>query len=188
MTRNLGTQALLSPYPPSFDGNPWSYGFALFSLTLICAMCAAMLLHFLFEFRARLAARAKAGEDDHLPFICASPLTIHRAIVMGFLMTILIGAFPDVLILYSWGEAGPEVIDALFLIDRICDGMTSIPLLFSFLLSAWSAQVIPQQLITTRDIGIRAPQLRTVVGQFKIVGMVSIIATGVTIAKAAAAT
>lgn len=184
MMDDLETTALLSPYPPSFDGNPWSYGFALFSLTLICALAFAMLLHFLFESRARSAAWRISAVPTPRPFKLASPLMIHRAIITGFLLTILLGAFPDVLILFAWGEATNGTIDALFLADRICDGMTAFPLLASAALSAWGAQVVPQQLVTTHDIAIRAPQLRTVIGQVKIVGMVMVIAAGVTFAKA----
>ena len=33
---------LAHTFPPSFEGSPWSYGFALFSLTLICALSFAM--------------------------------------------------------------------------------------------------------------------------------------------------
>lgn len=184
MMETLERSALLSPYPPSFDGNPWSYGFALFSLTLICALSFAMLLHFVFEARARTAAWRISAVPTPKPLKLASPLMIHRAIITGFLLTILLGAFPDVLILFAWGEAQTDTIDALFLADRICDGMTSFPLLASAALSAWGAQVVPQQLVTTHDIALRAPQLRTIVGQLKIVGMVMFIAAGVTFAKA----
>lgn len=186
MTDSLEKSALLSPYPPSFDGNPWSYGFALFSLTLICALSLAMLLHFIFESRARAAAWRMSAVPTPRPVPFASPLAIHRMIITGFLLTILLGAFPDVLLLYAWGEADTSTIDALFLADRICDGMTSFPLLWSAALTAWGAQVVPQQLISSADIQIRAPQWRTIAGQLKIVGMVLIIAAGVTIAKAKA--
>lgn len=64
--------------------------------------------------------------------------------------------------------------------------MTSFPLLWSAALTAWGSQVVPQQLISSADIQIRAPQWRTIAGQLKIVGMVLIIAAGVTIAKAKA--
>lgn len=184
MTDALNKAILESPYPPSFEGNPWSYAAALFSLTLICALAIAMLLHIVFEGRARRAGWAISAVPRPKALKFASPLMIHRAIITGLLLTILCGAFPDVLIMYSWGEAGRATMDTLFLADRLGDAMTSPPLLFSAALSAWGAQTIPQKLITPADVVLRPPQLRTVIGQLKIVGMVLIIAAGVTFAKA----
>ena len=114
-------------FPPSFEGNPFSYAFALFSLTLICALAIAMLLQFLFEARARKAAQKIASNRicERVPF--ASPLSIHRWIMTGFLVTILLGGLPDVLVLFMWGEASDETMERLFLIDRICDGLTVAP-------------------------------------------------------------
>lgn len=177
--------ALQSAYPPSFDGNPWSYGFALFSLTLICAFAIAMLMHFVFETRARRAAYKAFGQIEpqyRVPW--ASPLTIHRMIVTGFLLTVLVGAFPDVLLLFAWGEASNRTMDTLFLIDRIGDGLTFAPFTAAVALSAWGSQVVPQQLIRDTPATVRKPTWRTVKDQAKITAMVLIIAIGVTIAKA----
>jgi hypothetical protein len=45
----------LSRFPPSFDGNPWSYGYALFGLTLVSAASATVLVSYLLEARERRA-------------------------------------------------------------------------------------------------------------------------------------
>lgn len=176
--------AAISAYPPSFDGNPVSYGFALFSLTLICAFSVAMLLQYMFETRARRAAYKAFGQPQQPPLSWSNPLTIHRCIVICFLSTILLGAFPDVLVLFAWGEASTRTMDVLFLLDRIGDGLTFIPFTAAVALSAWGRQVVPQQLIRDTHVAVRAPSWRTVKDQAKIVAMVSIIAIGVTIAKA----
>lgn len=173
-----------SAYPPSFEGNPWSYGFALFSLTLICALAIAMLMHIVFEVRAKRAAFAMLNQEPPPPEPWASPLTIHRTIVTCFLLTILCGAFPDVLILFSWGEAAPATMDALFFADRIGDGLTGLPFTCAAILSAWGSQVVPQQLIRNTPIPVRPPTWRTFKDQFKIAAMVLLIALGVTLAKA----
>lgn len=180
----ISDTALQAAYPPSFDGNPWSYGFALFSLTLICAFAVAMLLHFMFESRARKAAYKVFGQLPERPLPWASPLVIHRMIVTGFLLTVLFGAFPDVLVLFAWGEGSRATMDALFLIDRIGDGLTFAPFTAAVALSAWGSQVVPQQLIRDTPVTVRAPTWRTIKDQAKITGMVLIIAAGVTIAKA----
>lgn len=184
MIEQFERSALLSPYPPSFDGNPWSYGFALFSLTLICALATALLLQFVFEARARRAGwkiSAVKGQGPH-PF--ATPLTVHRLIITGFLLTILCGALPDVIVLFAWGEATNPTMDTLFLIDRIGDGMTFAPFSFACALSAWGLQVLPQQLITSTSVQLRRPTWQTLKGQAKIIGMVLVVAAGVTFAKA----
>lgn len=175
-----------SAYPPSFEGNPWSYGFALFSLTLICALSLAMLMHMLFEVRAKRAAFEMLGQHPPPPEPWASPLTIHRTIVACFLLTILCGAFPDVLILFAWGEGAPSTMDALFFFDRMGDGMTGVPFICAAALTAWGYQVVPQQLIRNTPIPIRAPTWRTFKDQGKIALMVLLIACGVTVAKAGA--
>jgi len=180
----MSAMVATSAYPPSFAGNPWSYGFALFSLTLICAFAIAMLMHFVFETRARRAALKAFHQFPQPPLSWASPLTIHRSIVICFLCTILLGAFPDVLVLFAWGEASNRTMDALFLLDRIGDGLTFAPFTAAVAFSAWGAQVVPQQLIRDTPVTVRPPTWRTIKDQVKIVAMVLIIATGVTIAKA----
>ena len=175
-----------SSYPPSFDGNPWSYGFALFSLTLICAFAAAMLLQFMFDSRARRAAIKAFNQEPLPPLPLANPLTIHQIIVSCYLTTILVGALPDVLVLFAWGEARNRTMDILFLIDRLCDGMTFLPFTAAVALSAWGRQVVPQQLIRDTHIRVQPPSWRTIKDHAKVVGMVLVIAAGVTIAKAKA--
>lgn len=180
----MASMVAASAYPPSFAGNPWSYGFALFSLTLICAFAIAQLLHFVFEARARRAALKVFDQTPEPPIPFASPLAIHKMIVSCYLFTILFGAFPDVLVLFAWGEAEPATMDALFLIDRVGDGLTFLPFSIAAGLSAWGSQVVPQQLIRDSHVRVRAPTWRTIRNQAKIVIMVLIIASGVTIAKA----
>lgn len=174
----------MNRYPPSFDDNPLTYGFAIFSLTLICAFSIAMLMHFVFEARAKRAALKMFHQPSQPPLPWASPLTIHRSIVICFLCTILLGAFPDVLVLFAWGEASDRTMTTLFLMDRIGDVLNFAPFTAAVALSAWGSQVVPQQLIRDTPVTVLPPTWRTVKDQAKIVAMVLIIAIGVTIAKA----
>ena len=119
-----------------------------------------------------------------MPF--ASPLTVHRLIITGFLVTILLGALPDVLVLYSWGEASRETMERLFMIDRIGDGLTVAPFVTAVVLSAWGLQVLPQQLVRETRVLLQRPRWETVKGPAKIAAMVLIISIGVTVAKAGA--
>ncbi len=176
----------LSDFPPSFDGNPWSYGFALFSLTLICSLATAMLLQFVFEWRAGREVQKIAANRVSEPLHWASPLTVHRLIIAGFLLTILLGALPDVLVLYSWGEASRGTMETLFMIDRIGDGLTVAPFVTAAILSAWGLQVLPQQLVRETRVLLQPPRWETVKPSLKIAAMVLIISIGVTVAKAGA--
>lgn len=179
-------EVLAYPFPPSFEGNPLSYGFALFSLTLICALSIGMLLQFWFEARARKAAQKIAINlvCEKVPF--ASPLSIHRWIIAGFLVTILFGALPDVLVLFAWGEATNETMECLFLADRIGDGLTVAPFTCAAVLSAWGLQVVPQQLVRETRVLLQRPRWETVKAQTKIAATVLVLAIGVTVAKASA--
>lgn len=175
-----------SRFPPSFDGNPWSYGFALFGLTLISALCVAQLMLFWFESRAREAAAASPAVHTFPPVAAATwtPLSIHRWIMTGVLTTILFGALPDVLILFFWGEASVTTMDNLFLADRLLDGLTIFPFLTASLLSAWASQVIPQQLFGAATIALQRPRWWMIRERLKVVLFVLAIAVGVTIGKA----
>lgn len=173
-------------FPPSFDDNPWSYGFALFSLTTICAVALSMLGQFLFERRARIAAEKVALNLPHIPQPFATPLGIHRTIISCFLATILLGALPDTLVLFFWGEASTQTMEWLFLIDRAGDGLTIVPFLSAAMLSAWGIQAIPQALIREARVQLRRPGWDTVKDKLKIAAVVLAISIGVTIAKAGA--
>lgn len=176
----------LAEFPPSFHGSPWSYAFALFSLTLICALALAMLLQFVFDWHARRMAQKIAANLICEPVPWASPLTVHRLIITGFLLTILCGALPDVLVLYAWGEATASTMNTLFLIDRIGDGLTVAPFTCAAVLSAWGLQVLPQQLVRETRVMLQRPRWETVKSQVKIAATVFVIAIGVTLAKAGA--
>lgn len=173
-------------FPPSFEGSPFSYGFALFSLTLVCSLSFAMLLQFVFEWHARREVQKIAANRVCLPLPFASPLSIHRMIISGFLLTVLLGALPDVLVLLAWGEARAETMEWLFFMDRIGDGLTVAPFTGAAVLSAWGLQVLPQQLVRETRVQLQRPRWETVKSPAKIAAMVLVIATGVTLAKAGA--
>lgn len=171
-------------FPPSFEGSPYSYGFALFSLTLICALSMAMLMQFVFDWHRKKEFQSIARNLISRPVPFASPLSIHRWIITGFLVTILLGALPDVLVLFMWGEAEDETMERLFILDRICDGLTVAPFTLAAVLSAWGLQVLPQQLVRETRVLLQRPRWETVKAQVKIASTVLVLAIGVTLAKA----
>lgn len=176
----------MDPYrfPPSFDNSPLSYGFAVFSLTLVSALSLAQLLSYWFEGRARREAQKIAMNLVTEPLASFSALQVHRMIVSGFLLTILFGALPDVLVLLFWGEAADRTMEALFLIDRVLDGALLFPFLWSIAMLAYAYQAIPQTLVRNAGVGLARPTWQMVRDKLKIIGAVLVLAVGVTLAKA----
>lgn len=175
----------VSRFPPSFDGNPWTYGFALFSLTLVSAVSAAILVRYALEARQRREIDVKihnALARPRLPRI----ISVHRLIVSGLLLTILIGAFPDVLILLAWGEASDGTMEILFAIDRVGDGLVVFPFVAAAVLSTWIGQVLDHRIA----LDASAITMRMSVSQLRerarMVAIVFLIALGVTLAKSVA--
>lgn len=173
-------------FPPVFADSPLAYAFALFSLTLASALSLAMLVGFVLEVRrAReiehlVASRApQPGRPGYLTL-----LDLHRLIVSGFLLTILLGATPDVVVLLAWGEASDGAMFALFQLDRIFDGLTILPLATSLALSTIAAQSVDHRLFIEPApvrLSFKWSSLRD---KFKIGGVVLCIAIGVTLSKA----
>lgn len=173
-------------FPPVFADSPWSYGLALFSMTLCSALSLAMLLRFWFEARARKAAWKMAANPHPEPVPFATPLTVHRMIVSCFLIMVFIGVTPDALKYMLWGDVSMHTMYVLQEIDQITDGVTFIPFLLAVVLSTWGMQVIPQQLIRETKVMLKRPTWRTVAQEVKIAAVVLLIAVGVTLTKAGA--
>lgn len=176
----------LSPFPPSFDGNPWTYCFALFSLTLVSTMSLTQLLAFAFEERwVRELAKLRGDYmPPHLPVSRKSVLGAFRSIVISFLLMAFLGVTPDVFILLTWGEAGAPTIELLYLLDRICDGLVMFPFLNALWLLARTRQALPQQLAKVIEIPLGNFQWSMLRQNAKIFAVVLLIAIGVTLGKA----
>lgn len=180
--------APVSPFPPSFDGNPWTYGFALFSLTLVSAMSLAQLLTYLFEGRrVRVIRRLINSEFAPPPAPPSPPLTVLSAfqrIVISFLLMAFLAVTPDVFILLTWGEAGAPTLELLYLLDRLCDGLVMFPFLTALWLLARTRQALPQQLAKAIEIPLGPFRWATLRDKAKVIAVVLLIAIGVTVGKA----
>lgn len=173
-----------SVYPPSFDDNPLSYGFALFSLTLVSSISLAQLMAYWLEGR-RISQISRRWPTFSMPHERQwTLLSVHRSILAGLHMTILFGALPDVLVMLAWGEASTETMNRLAMIDRVFDAATLWPYLASTALSAWVAQSLPQRLVIDSPVQLAVPQWWMVKDKLRIVVLVLTIAAGVTLGKA----
>lgn len=178
-------RGVVSPFPPSFDGNPYSYAAALFATTLIVALCLAQLLAYLFEARRNRAIdRMLNNPVAQSPLPAVSVVNVHRAIVSCFLAALILRAGPDALVMYAWGEGSVETMTILFALDRYLDTLALLPVLLALAMLAWAAQAIPQQLIRNAHVALARPRWSTFAEKLKIVSLVLLIAVGVTIGKA----
>lgn len=177
--------APIPPFPPSFDGNPWTYGGALFGLTLCCAFCIAKLMHMIFESRSRRHAETliyAVPPTRPLPWL--NPLSVYHGIIASFLIAFLLVALPDVLVLMTWGEGGADLIAALFLLDRLCDLAFVFPFMLGLFLIEYGSQSIQQQLVRRVRRSMLPPKWSTLKQPAKIAMIVLTIAIVITLAKA----
>jgi hypothetical protein len=175
-----------SPFPPSFDGNPWTYGFALFSLTLVSALSLTQLLAFWSE-RRRLWTIYRLIRSEVPPAPPVPPLSVlgaHQRIIASLLLMAFLGTTPDVFILMTWGEAGAPTLEILYLLDRVCDGLVMFPFLNAMFLMLRTRQALQQQLAKAVDIPLGPFRWVHLRQNAKVFVIVLLIAIGVTIGKA----
>lgn len=172
-------------FPPSFDDSPLGYAFALFSLALITSLSLAILTGYALEHRRECEINRRIGNKAYPPrYHGLTLIGLHRLIVSGLLLTIVFGALPDVLSLLAWGEASDEVMWTLFEIDRLGDGLASLPFLFSVFVAVRAGPNV-EHLLGRNPIKVSLrPTWGMVHDKLKIVGVVLCIAAGVTFYKA----
>jgi len=177
-------------FPPSFDNNPLTYGFALFSLSLVTAVSMAIIIGWVVE--ARRSCRIDQIIRNPIPRPlrrgrkpgCISAVTLYRLIVGLLLSTVVSGALPDVAVLLAWGEASPTMMDVLFSIDRICDGALLLPFLVAIFLIARATQVTEHRLALDPVMVKLRPAKGVLREKAKMVGLLLLIAAAVTVFKA----
>lgn len=177
-----------SPFPPSFDGSPWSYAFGLFGNTLISALALTMLLAFVLESR-RLRTIHRALDNYVVqPGIARwSPLWLYRTGMVLYLVFVLMRVLPNTIWMLAWGEVSKGTIEFLLTMDVLCNGLALFPFIGATICLGWGRQVIPQKLIEERHQAVSGgPAWRIARTYVKIMVVVSIISFLVTIGKASA--
>lgn len=174
----------VSDFPPGFQENPWSYGFALFASVLISALTLSHMLGYLFEHRRERDAQRLLGAIKPKPMPFWSVLNVHRQIMFSLMLTLFLRAAPDGLVMLAWGEGSPHTMRVLFALDRYWDGLALLPFVYASGLLAWGMQTIPQRLIHEAQIQLSRPQWPVVKAKVKIVFLALTIAIGVTLVKA----
>lgn len=181
--------AVPSPFPPSFDGNPWAYGFGLFGDVVAAALALTLLLSYVFESRRHRAVVRIVASPNPSPALrpAWSPLFLYRATVMSLLSFVVMRALPDAIWMLAWGEVPERTIRFLLAADLVADGLALAPLFSAVLCWAWGRQVIPQLLVSELRAGVTGgPPWDIIWKNGRIILVVLVIAIGVTIGKASA--
>lgn len=178
-----------SPFPPSFEGSPFSYGFGLFGDVFAAAISLTMLLAYVFEARrARQISIILRNPVPLTPQMAVwSPLFLYRAGKISILAFVVLRTLPDAIWMLAWGEVSDAHIRMLLALDLVCDGVAIIPLMLSTFCWAWGRQIIPQLLIDKNNDLHPSPRKwpwDAIFRNGRIALMVMIIAIGVTIGKA----
>jgi hypothetical protein len=179
-----------SPFPPSFDGNPWAYGFGLFGDVVAAALSLCLLLTYVFEARrSRQIGRILPGSVfTGAPLPLWSPLFIFRATNICLLTFVVMRTLPDALWMLAWGEVSDGSIRFLLALDLWADGLALGPFLAATMFWAWGRQTIPQKLIAGPQAEGKPKRGKLpwdiIVRNGRIVLVVLIIAIGVTVGKA----
>ena len=185
VARQPGAALPITRFPPSFEDSAFAYGFALFGLTLIASVSAAILFNFMFDKRIRHDAVNEFG-DTAFAVDCpsGSPCQLYRFQLGALLWTMLLGTLPDILLLLAWGEAPLSVMWTLYQLDRVGDGLASIPFGMFALSYLLSGNVIEHKLALDGGVVPLRPRWVQVKEKGKIVIWASVIALGVTAYKA----
>lgn len=175
-----------SPFPPSFEGNPFSYAFGLFGDVVCAAIALTILLSFVLEGRRFRTVAKRLGHHIHYhvgpPW---TPLWLYRAGQQFFLLFVVMRTLPDAIWMLAWGEVEVQTIEAMLRFDLICDGLAVIPLFIASLAWARGRQVIQQKLVEGLHVTVSGgPPWDMLLKNARIIGVVLFISLLVTIGKA----
>lgn len=124
-----------SKFPPAFQGDIWTYGMALASMSALSFVSFAILVGYVLEARINEKIGKQICNWLKAPEKKQRTLGFYdRLVTSGFLVTILLGTFPDVLVMVTWREVSSETMLDLYHWDRVCDSLVIIPYLFSVFL------------------------------------------------------
>lgn len=111
-------------FPPSFDGTPALFAWALFARLLILMLSAATVV--------RLVSRLRA---ERIP--CDHPVFYHRMMIICLLTAASFGSLSDVLTWLLWGEVSPGEMSLVLALGRVLDGLSVVPFLMGLFVPFW---------------------------------------------------
>ena len=170
----MSTPALVIPsvsaFPPSFAGDEWAFGAALFSLSLLTMLP----LSFIWQ-----EVRVWRVHRDPL----LSPIGIARMCFCLLLATIFSGASGDAATLLAWGEVSPRTMALIFRLDRLGDALCGPLFVAASLLFLYGRETIVYQLIRESVPRKMWPTWEEMRRQVQASAIMLLLAAGVALAK-----
>ena len=158
--------------PLSFDGSRVNYAWVLFSLMITVSFVATALLGSL-----------KTAWDQRKLWTWRDPIMANRYILWCFCIGVMVGATPDLVTLYAYGEVSPGTLGMLLQIDRAMDSLVMFPVIAAVGLWYRAKPVINYQLIR-QPIPVELwPTFRQMFPYIRIGLITAVIALGVAIGK-----
>lgn len=121
------------PFPPSFEGNAVAYLWALFGLIIANLLALEWLWRTVWAF-------------IEAPAPLKAPVTCTRIIILGMVLTVLVGGLPDLVLIMSWGDVTPATRMAIAWVDKVLDGLVFVPFSFAWLFARLGGPMIDWQL------------------------------------------
>ena len=146
-------------FPPSFYESPLTYWFALTSLSIIVVMSAAIIVQNVINKRARretvrdltergfFIVEPKGGTKPELlcDYMCKA--------VNGFAITMFLGTIGDTLVMLLWNEVSALNTLRIYQFDRITDGCSIIPFLYSAIVLTMTEEPLMDRLTRNARAG-----------------------------------
>lgn len=159
-----------TPYPASFGGDPYTFGWALFSLFAISSFTLATFL-------------SMVREAMEYGWRLSEPIGISRTIALGWLATMFLGAIGDTVTLLAWGEVSGPMMNHILAFDRYCDMLCFVPFAISGFFLVRGRHVVVFSLVTKPIPADIRPTWNQSRRHILIAALIVFIAYGVTIGK-----
>ena len=176
-----------SKFPPAFQGDALTYAFALASMSALSFISFAILVGYVLE--ARLNSKISTRLCNWVRDPDRSTRTIgfyDRLVTSGFLISILMGTFPDVMVMVTWREVSSRTMLELYHIDRFFDSLVVIPYLFSVFLGLGIRQAKRHKLNYEADYHVKPSRIihwSDALEKAKIIFLALVLAAGIAFYK-----
>jgi hypothetical protein len=169
----------LTPFPPSFLGHPWAYSAALFSQLTIFSFAIGVIFLMLSCIDLK-----RDGCVHHGHRSWRSCVNVYRVSITLFMLSVVCGVAPNLLIYLSWGEVQADTLNIFFTVDKLLKASACVPFLWAIYLLVQNDEVMTLQLSLYRDSNDPLFPVGLIMKRHaRSVGWIFVLAIGVTYAK-----
>lgn len=189
MGNDMITQAVDagSRFPPAFQDSIWTFGLALASMASLSFVSFAILVGYVLEARVNMRILTRlCNWLTPAPKPTKTLAYYDRLVTSGFLITIILGTFPDVMVMVTWREVSAQTTLELYHIDRIADALVVIPYLWAIFLGLAIRQAKRHKLTFEAPYEVKGYQFirwADAIEKAKIIFLAIIIASGIAFYK-----